>query len=415
MIPHPIRHLPAVLAVGCLLATTTHADWLQWRGPDRAGNCTETGLLKEWPEGGPKLVWKATGLGQGYSSVTVVGNRIYTMGDGEEAAEVRALDAETGAIVWSAKTGRRGGGGGHPGPRCTPTVDGDRLYALGQDGVLVGLERATGKELWRVNLRSDFGGKIMSVWDYAESPLVDGDRVICTPGGPQGTVLALDKMTGRKLWQSQDITEDAAYSSVIVENIGGVRTYIQVTDQSVFGLAADTGKLLWHGRARGQTAVIPTPIFADNQVYVSCGYGVGCRSFRITKDGDDFKAEQVYDNRVMINHHGGVVKVGDHLYGFSDGKGWTCQDFKTGEAVWQERGPLGKGAILAAGDRLICRGEDRGTMVLIEATPEGWREKGRFEQPDRSDKRAWPHPVIANGRLYLRDQDILLCYDVKAN
>lgn len=161
--------------------------------------------------------------------------------------------------------------------------------------------------------------------------------------------------------------------------------------------------------------MIPTPIFADNQVFVACGYGVGCRSFRISKTGDEWKAELAYDNKVMINHHGGVVKFGDNLYGFSDGKGWTCQNFKTGEAVWQDKDKLGKGAILCADGLLLCRGEDKGTMVLIEATTSGWNEKGRFEQPDRTDKKAWPHPVIANGRLYLRDQDILLCYDVKAN
>jgi outer membrane protein assembly factor BamB len=399
--------------LGSLAFSASAADWLQWRGPQRTGVCTETGLLKEWPEGGPKLIWKATGLGGGYSSVSVVANRIYTMGDGSEAAEVRALDAATGAVVWSVKAGKPGGGGGYPGPRCTPTVDGDRLYAISQDGEVVGLERATGKELWRTNLRRDFGGKMMSGWGYSESLLVDGDRVICTPGGPQGTLLALNKLTGAKIWQSSDITEDAAYASVIVETIGGVRTYIQVTDQSVFGVEAATGKLLWRGEARGRTAVIPTPIYADNQVYVACGYGVGCRSYRVNKAGDTFKTEQAYDNKVMINHHGGVVKLGGNLYGYSDGKGWTCQDFKTGEAVWQEREKLGKGAILCADGMLLCRGEDRGTMVLIEATPKGWTEKGRFEQPDRSDKKAWPHPVISNGRLYLRDQDVLLCYDVQ--
>jgi outer membrane protein assembly factor BamB len=405
----------AVLLLGALALSATAADWLQWRGVDRAGICTETGLLKTWPEGGPKLIWKATNLGIGYSAVSIAGNRVYTMGDGPEAAEVRALDAATGEIVWSAKAGKPGQGDGYPGPRCTPTVDGERLFAMSQDGELVALERATGKELWRKNMKRDFGGKMMSGWGYSESPLVDGDLLICTPGGPQGTLLALNKLTGEKVWQSEDIKENAAYSSIIVETCGGVRQYIQVTDASVFAVDAKTGKLLWRGPAPGRVAVIPTPIFANDQVFVACGYGVGCRSFRISKDVEAFKAEPAYDNKVMINHHGGVVKYGDNLYGFSDGKGWTCQDFKTGAAVWQEKEKLGKGAILCADGMLLCRGEDKGTMVLIEASPNGWNEKGRFEQPDRSDKKAWPHPIIANGRLYLRDQDVLLCYDVKGN
>ncbi len=409
-----LRLVSATL-LGSFALTATAADWPQWRGAERTEICTETGLLKSWPEGGPKLVWKVANLGPGYSGVSIVGDRIYTMGDGSEATEVHALDAATGQIVWSTKTGKPGGGGGYPGPRCTPTVDGDRLYALSQDGELVGLERATGKELWRKNLKRDFGGKMMSGWGYSESPLVDGDLLICTPGGEQGTLLALNKLTGEKVWQSDDIKENAAYSSAIVVTIAGVRQYIQVTDASVFGVAAKTGKLLWRGPAQGKVAVIPTPIFADDQVFVACGYGVGCRSFRISKDGDGFKAEKAYENKVMVNHHGGVVKLGENLYGYSDGKGWTCQNFKTGEAVWQEREKLGKGAILCADGMLLCRGEDKGTMVLIEASPNGWNEKGRFEQPDRSDKKAWPHPVIANGRLYLRDQGLLLCYDVKAN
>jgi len=407
--------LSAATLLGALALTATAADWLQWRGAQRAGICTETDLLKEWPEGGPKLVWKATKLGAGYSAVSIAGNRIYTMGDGAEAAEVRALDAATGEILWSAKAGKPGLGDGFPGPRCTPTVDGDRLFAMSQDGELVGLERATGKELWRKNLKRDFGGKMMSGWGYSESPLVDGDWLLCTPGGEQGTLLALNKLTGEKVWQSEDIKDTAAYSSIIVETIGGVRQYIQVTDRNVFGVEAKTGKVLWRGPAPGKVAVIPTPIYADNQVFVACGYGVGCRSYRLSKDGDAFKSEQAYDNKVMVNHHGGVVKFGEHLYGYSDGKGWTCQDFKTGEAVWQEKGKLGKGAILCADGMLLCRGEDKGTMVLIEASPKGWTEKGRFEQPDRSDKKAWPHPIIANGRLYLRDQDVLLCYDVKGS
>jgi outer membrane protein assembly factor BamB len=243
---------------------------------------------------------------------------------------------------------------------------------------------------------------------------VDVDRVVCTPGGPQGTVAAFNKVNGDLLWQSKEITDDAAYSSLVIAHFGGKRQYVQLTAASVFGVAADTGKLLWRAPRSGRTAVIPTPILHEDLVYVTSGYGVGCNLFRVTAEGEAFRAEEVYNNKVMVNHHGGVVKVGEHLYGFSDGKGWTCQELKTGRDVWQEKEQLGKGAIGYADGRLYLRAESGpGTVVLIEATPDGFREKGRFNQPERSGKNSWPHPIIANSRLYLRDQDLLLCYDVR--
>jgi outer membrane protein assembly factor BamB len=412
------RHASLTLGLGAAAwlagSTSWSADWPQWRGPLRNDLCTETGLLKQWPAGGPPLVWKATDLGSGYSGVAVVGNRIYTMGDGADSGYVRALDAADGQTVWSAKVGKPGGGGGYPGPRCTPTVDGNLTIALGQFGDLVCVETATGKEVWRHNLQSEFGGKMMSGWGYAESPLVDGDKVICTPGGSQGTMACLNKKTGEVLWRSKEWRDNAAYASAIVVEIGGVRQYLQLTDASVAGIAAADGSVLWRAARAGKVAVIPTPIYADNCVYVSSGYSIGCNLFKIIGSGGKFSTEPVYDNKVMVNHHGGVIKVGNCLYGYSDGKGWVCQDFKTGKDLWAEKEKLGKGAIAFADGMLYLRAEGgKGTLVLIEASPEGWSEKGRFDQPNRSDKNSWPHPVISGGRLYIRDQGVLLCYDVK--
>ncbi len=400
---------------GLLQHSAAAADWPQFRGPQRDDTSKETGLLKQWPAEGPPLLWKATGVGSGYSGVSVVGVRMYTMGDGSDASYVYALNTADGKVVWSAKVGKTGGnqGNGYPGPRCTPTVDGDLIVALGQWGDLVCVDAATGKEHWRHNLETEFGGKMMSGWNYSESPLVDGDKVICTPGGPQGTLAALNKKSGEVIWRTKDWTDKAAYSSVIVVEIGGVRQYIQLTDASVAGIAAEDSRLLWRAPRAGRTAVIPTPVYADNLVYVTSGYGVGCNLFKVSS-GNGFTVEPVYDNKVMVNHHGGVVKIGDNLYGFSDGKGWTCQNFKTGEAVWQEKEKFGKGSLTFADGMLYLRAEGgKGTVVLIEATPKGWSEKGRFDQPNRSDKNSWPHPVISGGHLYLRDQDVLLCYDVK--
>jgi outer membrane protein assembly factor BamB len=391
------------------------ADWPQWRGPNRDGISLETGLLRQWPKGGPPLAWKATGLGEGFASVAVVGGRIFTMGQDETSSFIHALDERTGKLLWSAKVGRKGAPGGYPGPRCTPTVDGELVVALGQYGDLVGVEAASGQELWRKNLLKDFGGQMMSDWGYSESPLVDGERVVCTPGGSKGTLLALNKKTGAVLWQTKDFTDNAAYSSVVAVKIAGRPQYVQLTDASVASVAPADGKVLWRAPRRGSTAVIPTPIVHEDHVYVTSGYGVGCHLFKVSTTSPDFKAEQLWANKVMVNHHGGVVRVGEHLYGYSDGKGWTCQEFKTGKAVWQDKEKLGKGAVAFADGQLYLRAESgAGTVVLLEATTAGWKEQGRFDQPDRSGASSWPHPAIANGKLYLRDQDVLLCYDVKA-
>jgi len=389
------------------------ADWPQFRGPKRDGVSAEQGLLKEWPEGGPKLMWKATGLGAGYSMVSVVGSRLYTSGDNSAFSLVLALNASDGKQVWAAKLGKPGapGWGGFAGPRATPTVDGDLIFTVNQWGEMACIQ-ADGKEKWRKDYTKDFGAKLPE-WGFSESPLVDGDKVVVTPGGDQGAIVALNKSNGTVVWRTKDFTDSAHYSSLIAAEIGGVRQYIQLTASSVVGVAAADGKVLWRAPRRGETAVIPTPIYDAGLVYVSSGYGIGCNLFKISSGGNKFVASQLYANHVMANHHGGVIKVGDYVYGYSDGKGWTCQDFKTGEAKWQEKDKLGKGSLVYADGHFYLRQEDKaGTVALIDASPEGYKEHGRFDQPDRSSKSSWPHPVVANGRLYLRDQDVLFCYDV---
>jgi outer membrane protein assembly factor BamB len=402
----------------CLAHITASAsgDWAQWRGPNHDDISSETGLLKEWPEGGPKLAWEAKGLGDGYSSVSIFGDRIFTAGDKGEQSFVEALNLADGKPVWSAKLGKAGAVGQpqFEGPRATPTTDGELVFAVSQWGEMVCLEAKSGKEVWRKDYTKDFGGEC-PFWGYAESPLIDGDKVVITPGGSHGAVVALNKKTGALIWQSKEFTDAAHYSSLVIADAGGVRQYVQLTPVSVAGIAAADGKLLWKAPRKGQVAVIPTPIYSDGFVYVTSGYGVGCNLFKITADNGKFSAEQVYANKIMANHHGGVIKIGDYVYGYSEGKGWTCQDFKTGEAKWQEKQKLGKGSIAYADGHFYLRQEDRkGTVALIDASPEGYQEHGRFDQPDRSSKNSWPHPVIAGGKLYLRDQDVLLCYDVKA-
>jgi outer membrane protein assembly factor BamB len=390
-------------------------DWPQWRGPDRTGISKETGLLKSWPSEGPALVWKSTGRGGGYGSPAVVGGRVFGSGYRGEDEFVWALDTKDGKEIWSVRTKAADRKVSYPeGPRATPTIDGELLFTLGAGGNLVCLETATGKQRWQKEFKSEFGGRMMSGWGFSESPLVDGDKVICTPGGSRGTIVALNKKTGEVLWQTRDFSDRAAYASIVVAEIGGVKQYVQLTGENVVGIAPNDGKVLWRAARHGETAVIPTPIVHDNHVFVTSGYGIGCNLFKISADGGTFKAEEVYANKDMVNHHGGVVLIGEHLYGHSDSKrGWVCMEFKTGKVVWTNRG-VGKGAVSFADGMLYTRGESgAGPIVLVEATPTGYKENGRFNQPDRSNKNSWPHPVIANGKLFLRDQDVLLCYDIK--
>jgi len=407
-----MHFLAGVCSLFLTSTAMTAADWPQWRGPNRDDVSSEQGLLKQWPQGGPPLAWKVTGAGAGYGGVSVAGGKVFTSGDKGDSSFAVAFNAASGRPIWTAKIARAGGD--PSGPRSTPAVDGDDIYVLGQFGDLVCLEVDSGKEVWRRSFEKDFKGR-SGGWMFSESPLVDGERLVCTPGSAQGSIVALNKKTGAVLWQTKDFNDPAEYASVIAAQIGGVRQYIQLTGENVVGVRADNGKVLWRAPRHGETATVPTPILFGDDVYVSSGYGVGCNLFRIEGSGNSFKTEQIYANEVMVNHHGGVVRVGDFLYGYSDGKGWVCQDFKTGRLVWRDEG-VGKGSLTYADGHLYLRSEGgNGTIALVEATPRGYTETSRFDQPGRSRENSWSHPVIAEGRLYLRDQDLLLAYNVKMN
>ncbi len=403
---------PASLLFLILTSIVSAADWPTFRGADRRDISTETGLLKQWPEGGPKKVWTSDKGGLGYAGFSVVGGTLYTMGSRDESEFLLALDAATGKEKWIVTIGDLLTNNWGNGPRGTPTVDGDRVYALSGQGDLVCADAKNGDVLWKVKM-SDFGGKIPG-WGYTESVLVDGDKVICTPGGSQGTLLALDKASGKKIWQSAGWDDPAQYSSVIVAEHAGIRQYIQLTMKHVGGVDAATGKAIWLSNWGGRTAVIPTPIFKNGKVYVTSGYGVGCKLIDL---GIINSPEEAWSNQNMINHHGGVILVGDCLYGYSDKGGWTCQDWMTGDVKWSEK-KLGKGAIHCADGMLYLLEESSGTAVLIEASPEGWKEHGRFKLDPQTAQRKpqgkiWTHPVVSNGKLYLRDQEFISCYDVK--
>jgi outer membrane protein assembly factor BamB len=408
------------------------ADWPQWRGPNRDNISSETGLLKTWPKEGPKLLWTGPDIGLGYSGPAVGGDHLYILGTRDKSEYVFALDANTGKELWAVEIGpifHFQGNNWGDGPRATPTVDGPYLYVLGGQGELICLDIATRKKVWGRNLYKDFNGSVMdnngpprTGWGYCEGPLVDGDQLVCTPGGNDGLLLALDKKTGQVLWRSKEVKSKAPYSSIIAAEIGGVRQYIQLTEQGVAGVAAKDGRLLWQYAHANDDLVVRTPIVHDNCVFTTYSFGSGSDLFRIIPGGGGFQTEKVYSNKNMKNEMGGVVLVGDHLYGYSDNKGWICQEFqkKKGEIVWDEKRKLGKGSVTYADGHLYCFTEEDGIVALVEAKPAKWKENGRFKIPRESTRKApsgkiWTAPVVANGKLYLRDQELLFCYDIKAH
>lgn len=414
-----IRRLRARWACLCgwlllsLVGAAQAADWPAWRGPARDGICRETGLAEQWPEGGPPLVWKATGLGEGFSTPSVSGRALLTMGNLQGQECVVALDIQAqGKLAWTTPLGPvRHRGGGYPGPRSTPTIDGTRAYALGMSGDLVCLDLRTGRIMWRKNLASDFGGETPH-WGYTESVLVDGPWVLCTPGGPRATVVALLKSNGRPVW-SAAVGDGAAYASIMPLEVEREKQYVQFTESGVIGISARNGQLLWRYDApANSTANIATPVVSGPRVFAASGYGTGGGAVDVVRSGRGFTANEAFFSSQMKNHHGGLIIVDGHVYGSDDPGILTCLELASGEVRWRDRGP-GKCSLLFADGYLYCR-DERGTVSLVEATPEAFRLKGQFEQPDRSGQMAWPHPVISGGRLYLRDQDVLLCYDVGA-
>ncbi|HWB10674.1 MAG TPA: PQQ-binding-like beta-propeller repeat protein [Pirellulales bacterium] len=408
--------LPAALN-GAKKASVT--EWPQWRGPNRDGVSPETGLLDEWPKEGPPLLWKTKGLGGGYSSLAIVDGKLYTLGRRGNGEELIALDGADGKILWSTPTG------GNNAPNGTPTVDGDRVYAIGLQGDLVCANVADGSLVWKKNFGRDFGGQMMSGWGYSESPLIDGDRLICTPGANEAMIVALDKRTGDTIWKAAMPAavgprgkDGAGYSSIVVSHGAGVKQYVQLIGRGVIGVRAENGEMLWgYNAIANDTANIPTPIVRDDFVFCSSGYGTGAALLHLVKSGSGVRADEKYFLKpgVMQNHHGGMVLVGDHVYcGNGHNQGFPlCVNLRTGKVAWHPgRGPGQESAAIAYADGNLYFRYQNGVMALIEATPKKYTLKSAFQLPG-SGQPGWPHPAIADGRLYLRDQDELLVYDIQ--
>ncbi len=400
-------------------------DWPQWRGANREGVSKETGLNLNWADKKPALLWTFRQAGAGYAAPTIVGTTLYGHGGAEGNDFAFALDTQTGKLKWKQNLGELSVIERGDGPRGSVTVDGDKLYLIRGSGIIHCLAAADGKILWQKDFKKDFNGALMSNWGFSESPLVDGNLVICSPGGAEGTVVALNKNSGSVVWRTKELTDNASHSSAIIAEVDGVRQYILLAAKSVAGVAAKDGKLLWKIPIEGPrvVAVIPTPIYLNNMVYVTNGYGVGCFLVKLTRSGEIFNAEKVYSNSIITNQHGGVVQINGYLYGFSDqpSNSWVCQNMKTGEVAWSQRGQdvgVGKGSILGINDRLLLFDMLNGTLAVVAASPDGWKEFGKITIPERTkvttqDNQLWTHPVVANGKLFVRDHDLLFCFDLK--
>jgi outer membrane protein assembly factor BamB len=384
------------------------AEWHQWRGPDRDGHSAETGLLQDWPSGGPRRLWQGSGAGDGFASFSASNGRLYTQGARGGTEYVMAFDAATGRKLWETANGPRYRNAQGDGPRSTPTIEGERVYALGGAGELSALDAGTGKKIWSVDFVDVFGGNVPG-WGYSESPLIVGDRIVTNAGGRRASIVALNKVDGKTLWQNHN--DGAAYSSPVLLRTGSFQQVVFFTEERALAVDPRDGRLLWsYNRAANNTANIATPVVRGNRVFFSSDYGTGAGLVAVKAAGNIAAAEEVYFTREMRNHHSSSVLVGDTLYGFSSSI-LTALDFDSGKMAWRDRS-VGKGSLVYADNRLYLYSEN-GVVGLAEANPTGYREHGRFTI-STSGSPTWSHPMITQGKLILRDQDAIYAYDVRA-
>jgi outer membrane protein assembly factor BamB len=403
-----MRVLTALALLALLQPISAQApEWFQWRGPNRDGHSAETGLLKEWPAGGPPQVWRTTGAGTGFSSFSSSNGRLFTLGARGSTEYVIAFDAASGKRLWEVPNGQRFRNEMGDGPRSTPTVEGDRVYAFGGTGELTCLDAPSGKKIWGVSVVQAFGGNT-PYWGYSESPLIVGDRIILNAGGRRASIVAINKLDGKTLWQNH--SDGAGYSSPMLLRTGSLQQVVFFTGERALAVDPRDGRLLWtYSRASNNTANVATPVVRGNKVFVSSGYGTGAALLEVKAAGNIASAQEIYFTRDMRNHHASSVVVGDHIYGFSDSI-LTALKFDTGEMAWRDRS-VGKGSIIYADQRLYLYSE-QGTVGLADAAPTAYRERGRFSIP-QSGPPTWSHPIITNGKLIIRDQDTVYAYDVR--
>ena len=408
-----LRHLLVTATLLLAASNAIAADiWPVFHGIDGTNKSPDTGLLKEWPDDGPELLWQIDGLGSGYSTVSVANGMIYTAGNVDEKTIVTALDMD-GKVVWTAQNGE-GWKENFPGTRGTPTVDGDRVYHESPFGNVICLNAKNGDKIWELNILEEFEGENIT-WALSESLILDGNRLICCPFGKKASVVALEKKTGEVIWAAESTEDKAGYGTPVLVEDRGIRMILTMNQKAVVGVDADSGKLLFrHPHETKYDVNVLIPVFHEGQVYVSSGYGTGSQMLKLIVDGKAVSVEQVWETKNLDNHHGGVILLDGCIYG-TDMKGkWVCLDWKTGEEKWSEKG-IGKGSVTYADGLLygFNENENKRTVGLIKPNPEAYELVSEFQLPEGGKDKCWAHPVIIGGRLYLRHGDLLFAYDVK--
>jgi outer membrane protein assembly factor BamB len=397
-------------------------DWVQWRGPNRDGIAKESGLMDQWPEQGPAISYRTKGLGSGMASLAIHAGLLYTIGNIDGKTNLICRNAGDGAEVWATPfTDDKGAANG------TPTIDPETglVYAMSFDGVMVCCDAKTGKVAWKKSFTGDFGGKMESGWGYSESPLIDGDKLLCTPGAPKAMVVALKKKTGDLIWAGKAPegklrgNDGAGYSSIVISNAAGRKQYVQLVGHGIVSYDAATGELLWnYDRVANTTANIPTPLVSGNYVFCSTGYGDGGTALLeiSPKANRSLGVKEVYykSSKELQNHHGGMIMIGEHVYmGHGHNNGFpACVEWKTGKDLWDKGRGAGGGsaAIVAADKKLFFRYQD-GMMAMIDTDTNAYKLLGKFKLATHNGE-SWPHPVIVDGNLYIRDQDELIVYKI---
>jgi outer membrane protein assembly factor BamB len=402
-------------------------DWPQWRGPNRDNISHFTGISTNWDANPPALEWKIEGLGEGYASVSVVGDRLYTTGNVGNSQCIIAVDLGTKTVAWSTPLTDGVPKHDYLGSRCTPTVDGDFIYVITSNGQISCVKTADGSPVWKKDFATEWSGKLMSNWGYSESPLIDGDYVLCTPGSPQAMIVCLDKLSGKTVWESEVADKGekgapgAGYSTITISEGAGVKQYVQLIGRGLIGVRASDGKLLWRSNhIATSVADIPTPIVHGDYVFGSTGYGDGGSILlKLVKTSDGVNAVEKYYRapKLLQNQHGGMVLLDDFLYfGNAHGQGFpVCVEMVAGKIEWggKNRGPGSGSAAITCVDRHLIFRYQSGEVALIEANPKEYILKGSFK-PEVQIKESWAHPVVAHGKLFLREQDTLMCYRLTA-
>ncbi len=386
-------------------------SWPEFHGPLRDNLSPETGLLKEWPTEGPRRIWAFSGCGRGFAPVSVADGMLFTTGDFGEEEMILALDLD-GNLKWKVPHGKAWTGA-QPGSRTTPTFRDGTLYQLNPAGVLSAFVAASGEKIWSVDLKERFGARART-WGFTENVVVEGDHVLCMPGGPKGRVVALDRKTGETVWANTEISDRAAYSSPIVVTHDGVRQFIALARESVVSVEVKTGKLLWtHKHPSTCDQNVTTPLYRDGKVFVTSGHRAGGRVVKINPDGRS--VQELWFGTELDNCHGGVVCLDGHLYGSGCRlykRGLLCVELATGKIKYNAR-EIGKVSITHADGLLYCLGNDS-KMALVDVTPERAKVVSKFKPPWKERPPCLSHPVICGGRLYIRHLGELFVYDVRA-